>query len=75
MRTVFINNDGTCSEKKSSRSGPLGPFLSHHRTYRSVYGGSIKYKIETQLSKFVYVASVIGHPACMNIVPCPLDVD
>ncbi|MDQ0243521.1 hypothetical protein J2S09_001057, partial [Bacillus fengqiuensis] len=31
---------------KSSRRGRLAPDLSHHRTYRSVYGGSIKFDVE-----------------------------
>uniref|UniRef100_UPI0035A94658 hypothetical protein n=1 Tax=Thermoactinomyces daqus TaxID=1329516 RepID=UPI0035A94658 len=30
------------SMKKLSRRGRLTPVLSHHRTYRSVYGGSLK---------------------------------
>jgi hypothetical protein len=30
---------------KSSRRGRLAPDLSHHRTYRSVYGGSFRYDV------------------------------
>ena len=42
MKYIFRINNIHFSYKASSRRERLTPVLSHHRTYGSVYGGSIK---------------------------------